>query len=325
LIDPAAFAETVVPRYRPLVIRGLCAQWPLVRAGREGAAAMQDYLRRFDQGHPVPVMHGPPEIDGRFFYDPAMRGFNFERAQVPLMDLLAMLMQVADQPRPPALYAGATPMAGNLPGLDAENPLPIAVPGGEFRIWIGNATHIPTHYDMSDNIAVVAMGRRRFTLFPPEQVANLYVGPLEWNMAGQPVSMVDLRAPDFDRFPRFEQAWQHALQADLEPGDALYIPRLWWHDVVATGAMNVLVNNWHGVRGEASPFVAMVHAMLAVRDLPDAERQAWRAWFDHLVFGERDGAAVDHLPPHARGVLGPAVQGRAEAILDFVARSIQPR
>ena len=34
------------------------------------------------------------------------------------------------------------------------------------------------------------------------------------------------------------------MVADLEPGDAIYIPALWWHAVQATGELNVLVNYW---------------------------------------------------------------------------------
>ena len=54
-------------------------------------------------------------------------------------------------------------------------------------------------------------------------------------IAGQPISMVDLDDPDFERFPKFREALRHALVAELEPGDAIYIPALWWHGVQATG------------------------------------------------------------------------------------------
>ncbi|WP_204333426.1 cupin-like domain-containing protein, partial [Proteus mirabilis] len=84
-----------------------------------------------------------------------------------------------------------------------------------------NRTSISTHFDASDNIACVAAGRRRFTLFPPDQTANLYIGPLDHNVAGQPLSMVDMATPDFARFPRFREALAAARTAELEPGDAI--------------------------------------------------------------------------------------------------------
>ena len=47
------------------------------------------------------------------------------------------------------------------------------------------------HHDMFSNLAVVVAGGRRFTLFPPGEVANLYLGPFEFTPAGTPASLVD--------------------------------------------------------------------------------------------------------------------------------------
>ena len=70
---------------------------------------------------------------------------------------------------------------------------------------------------------------------------------------------------------------------------------------------------WHG-----GGFLAMVHAMLAIRDLPPAQKEAWRGWFDHFVFGEDAAEASAHLPSHARGVTGPASPQRDEKIRRYV-------
>src|SRR5206468_367295 len=82
---------------------------------------------------------------------------------------------------------------------------------------------------------------RRFTLFPPEQLQNLYVGPLDFNPAGQAISLVDHAAPDLERFPRYAEALQHAQVAELEAGDAIFIPSMWWHAVEALAPFNALV------------------------------------------------------------------------------------
>ncbi len=320
-IDAETFACEIVPAGRPVVLRGQVADWPAVAASaspRETAA----YIAGFASDRPVEVMIGPPEIAGRFFYRDDMRGFNFTREKVPVPALLAKLIELAETDQPaPALYAGAAAAADHLPGWADANPLPLPAPAAVPRVWIGNATHVSTHYDVSSNLACVVAGRRRFTLFPPDQIADLYVGPLDITMAGQPTSMVDLADPDLERYPRFAEALTHAMTAELGPGDAIYVPSLWWHDVQAAGPLDVLVNYWWG-HPALSPFPALVHALVAMRDLPAAERAAWRGWLDHYVFGEEAGAVADHLPQYARTVLDAPSPERADYIRTYLLRSL---
>lgn len=324
--DAARFARDIAPAYRPVVMRGLVADWPVVAAGRAGPRAIAQYLKPLDSGAPTTVFSTPPELDGRFFYAPDMRGLNFGMQQVTLTKLLDTLVDLDGTDNPPGLYAGATPTTQSAAGFARENVMPLATPGGEPRIWIGNATQASTHYDGSHNIACVVAGKRRFTLFPPEQIANLYVGPVDRTPAGQPVSMVDLMKPDFERYPRFAAAWSHAVYADLEPGDAIYIPALWWHHVRSTDSLNVLVNYWYRTGADTAPFAAVMHALFAIRDLPAAERRAWRAWFDHYVFGDEAPEAVAHLPDYARGVLGASSARRDDIIKGYVVQAMtKPR
>ncbi|MFX6149073.1 cupin-like domain-containing protein, partial [Acinetobacter baumannii] len=83
-----------------------------------------------------------------------------------------------------------------------------------------------------------------FTLFPPDQFGNLYLGPLDNTPAGRAVSMVDFAEPDFAAHPRFREALAHAQVAELEPGDAIFIPSMWYHHVEGRSAFNVLINYW---------------------------------------------------------------------------------
>jgi len=325
-VDAETFAREVVSSYRPLVLRGQVAGWEAVRAGTGGNRAMAEYLARFGSGQPLEVMVGPPEIDGRFFYaDDSLTSFNFRRQQVPLGALLGELLRLGEEgaDRPHALYASAATAPEYLPGWEAANPLglPVEAPA---RLWIGNATQVATHYDTSSNIACVVAGRRRFTLFPPDQIANLYVGPLDHTMAGPPSSLVDPDAPDLARFPRFADALAHAEVAELGPGDALYIPPIWWHHVRAFDRLNVLVNYWWGHQSGAA-FPALVHTISAIRELPSEEKAAWRSWFDHLAFDPDAAHAADHMPPAARGVLGEPSAGRAERIRGFLLAMLQRR
>lgn len=306
-IDRARFDAEIRRATQPVVLRGLAADWPAVRAARESDEALVAYLKRFSHAQPVGAIVGPPEIEGRFFYTPDLTALNFTRGRSPLDPFLDRLLRDRAEPRPYAMAVQSIPVPELLPGFVADHAIDLLDPGVVPRLWLGNAIRVATHYDLMENIAVVVAGRRRFTLFPPDQVANLYMGPYELTPAGTPVSMVDPDAPDLDRYPRFAEAWAHASQATLEPGDALYIPYHWWHAVASLAPVNVLCNYWWdpAPRGMANPYDALLLALYALRTLPEDQRDVWRAMFDHLVF-QTQGDPADHLPPHIRGVLGEA-------------------
>ncbi|UZK70674.1 cupin-like domain-containing protein [Sphingomonas sp. S1-29] len=312
------FTTDIFDHYEPIVLRGQAAHWPAVAAAREGHEAIARYIAGFDTGRPVEVMVGAPTIEGRFFYRDDMRGFNFKREPASVTTLLRELVRLAADPAAPALYAGAAAAGQHLPGWIEANAIGLPLAGTTPRVWIGNATHVSTHFDASPNLACVVAGERRFLLFPPDQIANLYIGPIDVTMAGQPSSMVDPYAPDLDRFPRFAEAMRHARVAVLRPGDAIFMPALWWHNIRAFGPLNVLVNYWWDSDPRASPMGVLAHALLAIRDLPPGERAAWRGWFDHYIFGDAAPAAVDHVPEHARGVLGPANPARDDRLRTFL-------
>ena len=229
---------------QPYIVRGLAAGWPLVRAGCGSAESADAYLRGFYRDATVNAMLGPPQIGGRFFYNDTITGFNFHNVRARLDQVLDELAAHRARPDPGAIYVGSTSIDGALPGLRAANDVDLGKRDALASIWIGNRTVVATHYDLPDNLAVVAVGERRFTLFPPDQLKNLYVGPLDFNPAGQAISLVDVRHPDFERFPRYAEALQHAQVAEMGPGDALFIPSMWWHHVEALSGFNVLVNYW---------------------------------------------------------------------------------
>ena len=118
--------------------------------------------------------------------------------------------------------------------------------------------------------------------------------------------MVDFRDPDFGRFPNFRDALEAGEVADLEPGDILFYPALWWHHVEALDAFNVMINYWWNTSPGFidTPQTTLLHALLSLRDRPEQEKAAWKALFDYYVFGPADVPAA-HLPEHARGNLAP--------------------
>ncbi len=303
----------------PVVFRGLARDWPLVRRARESASAAVEYLKGFDSGQPVTAYIGASETAGRIFYNEDVTDTNFNQAGIELGRVLDQLLEHADDPQPPTIYVGSSAIDLCLPGLGSENSLPRGSHRASVRIWIGNRTIVAAHYDAMENIACVCAGQRRFTLFPPEQLANLYVGPMELTPAGQQISMVDLDDPDLERYPRFSEALKHARSAVLEPGDAIYIPCMWWHHVQGLDPFNILINHWWREVPDymGAPNDALLHAILNIRDLPQSQRAAWRHLFDHYVFNA-DPDHVEHIPEHSRGVLGTLGEDQARRLRTFL-------
>ncbi|HEX8667363.1 MAG TPA: cupin-like domain-containing protein [Allosphingosinicella sp.] len=325
-VNPERFANEVRSRYEPAVLRGFIADWPAVAACRSTEGA-QAYLARFDRGAPVRAWVGPGDIEGRFFYRPEMVGFNFGITEAPLAKIVGKIVEDAGQEQRFSIYMGSTPVPEVLPGFERENPMPaLAATDAVPRIWIGTETNVAPHFDESDNVACVVRGRRRFVLFPPDEVKNLYVGPIDQTPAGQPTSMVDMAKPDFERFPRFRKALERALVADLEPGDAIYVPALWWHAVRAFDPLNILVNYWwqEAPPDATSAMHALGHGLLTISQLPPEKRAAWRALFDHYVF-RLEGDPTEHIPPAARGILGESTPQLRGAIRQFLIRQLQGR
>lgn len=323
-IGAAELAQRLDTLDHPVVVRGLVANWPVVEAGRQSPAALASYLRANDRGQPVRLFVGPPDIAGRYFYEPGMRGFNFAVSNATLTQLVGKLLELADAQSAQTLYMGSTPADEILAGFAGANPMPLVAgkPTGP-GVWIGNQSRVAPHFDESNNIACVVSGRRRFTLFPPEQVTNLYVGPIDNTMAGQPSSMVDLAAPDLARFPRFRDAMDDAVTTELQPGDAIFIPAMWWHGVEATGPLNMLVNYWWkvGPPDAGSPTHALGHGLLTISHLPEGERRAWRALFDHFVF-RIDSDPVAHIPEEAQGILGKSTPELRERMKQFLLQAL---
>jgi len=326
--DDDAIRE-VIASARPTVLRGLAARWPAVAAGRQGGLSVVQYLRRFDNGTPVDAILTPPEVAGRVFYNEDMSGFNFVRNRLALLAVAEQVLRYAAFARPPAVAVQSAPIRDCLPGFTAENFLTVLDGAIQPRIWFGNAITTPTHLDEWNNIGCVVCGRRRFTLFPPQQIGNLYVGPLDFAPTGAPMSLVTLRAPDFERFPRFREALAAAVTAELGPGDGIFIPHLWWHHVESLEPFNVLVNYWwHAAGGAteeaASGFDSLLHAMANLRALPPPARAAWRALFEHYVFGPQE-AVTAHIPAQRRGILGELSPAEAARLRAQLAQRLQTR
>ncbi len=321
-LKPESIPDRVFESDYPLLLKGLVAEWPAVAACSRSIDFAARYLASFWSEKPVTVYVGDG-IDGRFGYNEDFTGFNFKSGTARLGQVFQKLAEQQGLESPQSIYVGSTAVDRWLPGFRAQNDVTIPADDALVSFWLGNETRVSAHFDFPDNIACVVAGQRRFTLFPPEQIDNLYVGPLDRTPAGQAISLVDLSNPDFERFPKFAKAMESATSFELEPGDAIFIPSMWWHNVESLSPFNLLVNYWwcNTPPSMGSPTTALLHAILSVRDLTDRQRRAWKHLFDHYVF-EADETVYEHIPESGRGCLAPldelsARQLRADLLNKF--------
>lgn len=297
--------QCLLNRTEPLVLRGFVSHWRAVSLAQQSTEQLHQYLLQFYTGEPMGFFFAQPQIRGRFFYNEDLSGFNFEKVAAQLDLILSKLRDTANLPSPPAIFVGGTHLQRYLPGFELDNP-PVPVPHEKPRngLWIGNQSRVAIHQDLPMNIACCVAGRRRFTLFPPAQTPNLYVGPLEHTPSGQPVSLVDMHNIDLAKYPRFAQALQQAMIAELQPGDALFIPSMWWHEAEALAPFNMLINYWWRSTPDYvdAPVNALHHALLSIAQLPSDEKKIWQDVFNYYVFSN-DPDRHTHIPAAARGML----------------------
>lgn len=312
---PGQIPEEIFSSSEPLILKGLAASWPIVQAGLSANEDVEQYLLQFYKGQEVAAFLGKPENNGRIFYDEKLTGFNYDTVTTKLDFALKQLALHAGNQFPPSIYIGSTSVDTYLPGFRAENDLGLDQYNPLVSIWLSNKCRIAAHWDSPLNIACSVVGHRRFTLFPFEQMENLYVGPLDKTPAGQSISLVDFYNPDFEQFPKFKEALKHAQVADLEPGDGIFIPSMWWHHVESLDALNILVNYWFmDVPAHFGKAVnALYHSILSVRGLSEAQRKAWKLMFDHYVFDYEENN-FQHIPEHAQGAIGELTDESARKI-----------
>ena len=175
LVDeaPAEALAELIGGAEPKVFRGLVADWPAVAAARRSPAELVRYLAALDCGATVRAFVGDAQGAGRFFYNSDLSGFNFKIVEARFKSLLDRLLEIARTGASEFIYMGSTDTREIAPGFASQNPLEaVEERGADPRLWIGTSSRVAPHYDESDNVACVVSGRRRFILFPTDQIAN---------------------------------------------------------------------------------------------------------------------------------------------------------
>jgi hypothetical protein len=319
---PDSIPAEVIHSPEPVILKGLVNNWKLVKLAGQSAAEAVAYLKSYYNGRPSLINRGHPGINGRYFYNDDMTALNYDTVKMGIDEALDLILASQTDPQSPSYYISSNSIDTHFPGFRQENDLrlprlqksyPTLPP--DVKIWVGTPSVATCHYDALDNLACCVAGNRRFTLFPPSEFENLYFGPLELTPGGQAISMVDFANPDYEKHPRFKMAQAAGQVAELEPGDAVYIPSMWMHHVEGLSSFNILINYWWN---DAPAFTGsgmnvLYHAFLSLRDKPEHEKVGWKHLFDYYIFGDSERAGK-HLPEQARGVLQPLDEIKARQL-----------
>ncbi|WP_062060180.1 cupin-like domain-containing protein [Cellvibrio sp. OA-2007] len=323
---PGSIPVEIGSSAEPLVLKGLVKDWDITKAAVSSPETAVNYLKSYYNGNLSLINKGHSGIEGRYFYNQELNGLNYDTVKMRIDEALDLILASTRLPEKPSYYISSNTIDTHFPGLRATNDIqlpradrgyPVYPP--DVKIWIGTRSIATCHYDALENIACVVAGKRRFTLFPPSQFENLYFGPLSPTPGGQAISMVDFRDPDYEQFPRFKIAEANGLMAELEAGDAIFMPSMWMHHVEGLSDFNILVNYWWDDAPvyTGSGMTVLQHALLGLRDKPAHEKMAWKHLFDYYIFGDAERAA-EHLPEHARGVLGPLDEIKARQLRSII-------
>nr|XP_018686738.1 PREDICTED: uncharacterized protein LOC103999400 isoform X1 [Musa acuminata subsp. malaccensis] len=111
-----------------------------------------------------------------------------------------------------------------------------------INFWMNMAhSRSSTHYDPHHNLLCVVSGCKRVVLSPPSACSILYPMPVYGEASNH--SAVNIEKPDFSVHPRAKNYEEHSQKIVLHPGDALFIPEGWFHQVDSDD-LTIAVNFW---------------------------------------------------------------------------------
>ena len=263
-------------------------------------------MARFDNGGQIEAFVGEPAIAGKYYYAEDLKGFNFERRRMRFADALSAIVATHRRSGSPSIYVGFRARHDFLPGFAAQNALPLLAAHVAPRIWLGHASNVSAHYDAVDNLACVVAGTRRFTLFPrnPSTGSTWARSTTPWrdNPSAWPPprrrTRRNFRCSARSKIRRCVPSSSPAMRCICPSSGGTRSspprPSMGWSIIGGTPFAG----------GPDAPYTGMLLTMITIAERPPAERQAWKAFFDHYVF-RSNGHPLAHLPAEQHGLLGP--------------------
>jgi len=204
---------------------------------------------------------------------------------------------LAGNKRAQSSYLAVANMSQTFPSLLPDVPMPVYFQThGKLHLgpylWLAMAGHYEfCHIDPDDNFLVMIQGRKQVRLVG-HSLAPLYPNPL--GSQGKTIqSQVNLDNPDLKRFPKFSEAEvEHCV---LSPGEMLFIPAFYWHQVNALDT-GISLNMFYGDPGDSNFLAKLFHPPF---------QEHFEYWFLNILEQNRDAESfpkiVSRLPeviPH---------------------------
>ncbi len=212
-VSAEAFLDLAYAARRPVVIEGLAADWPATRNWTPAR------LAKIVGSTAITYQGGRADApDFELAKDRHTRTTPFDRYIASVTEGAGGNDAYITAYNSDANRAALGPLMRDLA------PVPY-LQGGEGMMWIGpEGTFTPLHHDLTNNLLVQIVGRKRLYLLAPEETYRLA------NTRHVFSDVHDIEDEAYlTRYPAARQA--RALVADIGPGDALYIPVGWWHQV----------------------------------------------------------------------------------------------
>jgi hypothetical protein len=235
---------------RPVVITGAMGNWKAME--RWSPAYFAEHLG----DTPVPVMTCDEDLPE----DGPIRPDQLMRLKVVAMPMRDYVDQMASG-RVLRGYVSGIPLKPHLPSLIDDIEFPEYRESGSSsspRIWLGTRVIGPLHYDPSSNLHGIVYGGKRVTLFAPGELPLLY--PCSMLSPIPQMSQASLSNPDHTRFPRLRNA--NPVTVDLGPGDLIFLPAGWWHQVTTPTPTISIDFPWQRTPHMGRPFVRLIASRL---------------------------------------------------------------
>ncbi|KAA8902039.1 hypothetical protein TRICI_005959 [Trichomonascus ciferrii] len=100
-----------------------------------------------------------------------------------------------------------------------------------MNAWLGPKNTVsPLHTDPHHNVFCQVVGYKHIRLYSPSQTQDMYPRGVENGIDMSNTSQVNLESNERVKFPNFPWDSDY-LETTLNPGDAVFIPKGWWHHV----------------------------------------------------------------------------------------------